>query len=195
MRDALLRLNPDIAAAPDRADEVIHKLRAIVLAVRGEGLIRANELFTGWLRGEMSLPFGRNHEHVTIRLIDFDDLDANQYVVTTQYTIRAGAAERRADLVLLVNGLPLVVVEAKTPVRPSVSWFDGARQISDDYERFVPELFAPNVFNVATEGKTLRYGAIGAPVELWGPWQEAETTDYTDFTDSKEKSVESVKSV
>jgi type I restriction enzyme R subunit len=195
VRDALLRLNPAIAAAPDRADEVIHKLRAIVLAVRGEGLIRANELFTGWLRGEMSMPFGRNHEHVTIRLIDFDDLDANQYVVTTQYTIRAGAAERRADLVLLVNGLPLVVVEAKTPVRPSVSWFDGARQISDDYERFVPELFAPNVFNVATEGKTLRYGAIGAPVELWGPWQEAETTDYTDFTDSKEKSVESVKSV
>ena len=102
VRDALLRLNPAIAAAPDRADEVIHKLRAIVLAVRGEGLIRANELFTGWLRGEMSMPFGRNHEHVTIRLIDFDDLDANQYVVTTQYTIRAGAAERRADLILVV---------------------------------------------------------------------------------------------
>lgn len=174
VREALIRLNPSIAAQPDRADEVLHKLRAILLSVRGEGLIRANELFTAWLRGEMSMPFDRNNEHVTVRLIDFDDLDANQYVVTTQYTFRAGAAERRADVVLLVNGFPLVIVEAKTPVRPSVSWFDGARQIHDDYERFVPELFAPNVFNVATEGKALRYGAVGAPVELWGPWAPSE---------------------
>jgi type I restriction enzyme R subunit len=139
--------------------------------VRSEGLIRANERFTGWLRGEMSLPFGPNHEHVTIRLIDYDDLNHNHYILTTQYIFRAGAAERRADVVLLVNGLPLVLVEAKTPVRPSVSWLDGALQVHNDYERFVPELFACNVFSVATEGKTLRYGGIGRPVELWGPWR------------------------
>ena len=72
---------------------------------------------------------------------------------------------------LLVNGFPLVIVEAKTPVRDAVSWVDGALQVHNDYERFVPELFACNVFSVATEGKELRYGAVRTPVEQWGPWR------------------------
>jgi len=170
LQEALIRLNPEIAARPERADEVLYKLRAIVLSVRADGLIRANEEFTAWLRGERSMPFGENNAHVTVRLVDFDDLDRNQYVATTQLTFRAGTAERRADLVLFVNGLPLVLVEAKTPVRNAVSWFDGAKQIHDDYERFVPELFTPNVFNLATEGKELRYGAVHTPLDQWGPW-------------------------
>ena len=174
VREALIRLNPDIAAQPERADEVIYKLRAIVLGVRSDGLVSANEEFTAWLRGERSMPFGPNHEHVTVRLVDFEDASQNQYVVTTQYTFRAGPAERRADLILLVNGFPLVLVEAKTPVRNAVSWVDGALQVHNDYERFVPELFTCNVFSVATEGKDLRYGSIHMPVELWGPWREEE---------------------
>lgn len=170
VREALIRLNPEIAAQPDRADEVLYKLRAIVLAVRSDGLIRANEEFTAWLRGERSMPFGQNNEHVPVRLIDFDNLDQNQYVVTQQFTFRAGSAERRADLVLLVNGLPLVLIEAKTPTRSAVSWVDGAVQVHDDYEKHVPELFVCNVFSVATEGKEYRYGSLGLPIKDWGPW-------------------------
>ena len=94
VREALIRLNPAIAEHPDRADEVIYRLRAIVLSVRSDGLIKANEEFTAWLRGDRSMPFGPHHEHVTVRLIDFDDLDANQYVATTQLTFRAGPARK-----------------------------------------------------------------------------------------------------
>ncbi|MGU5617659.1 type I restriction endonuclease subunit R [Aeromonas caviae] len=170
LRDALIRLNPEIAAQPDRADEVLYKLRAIVLSVRSDGLIRANEEMTAWMRGERSMPFGQNHEHVPVRLIDLDDLTQNQYIVTQQFTYRAGPTERRADLVLLVNGLPLVLIEAKTPVKKCISWVDGAVQVHDDYEKFVPELFVCNVFSVATEGKVFRYGSVGLPVKDWGPW-------------------------
>ncbi|MEA1052900.1 type I restriction endonuclease [Lamprobacter modestohalophilus] len=192
VREALIRLNPEIAAHPDRADEVLYKLRAIVLSVRSDGLIRANEEFTAWLRGERSMPFGKDGEHVTVRLLDFDDLAQNQYLVTTQYLFRAGPAERRADLVLLINGLPLVLIEAKTPVRPSVSWVDGAIQVHTDYEQFVPELFACNVFSVASEGKELRYGSIRMPVQLWGPWRpedEAEQHTTPSSLASLEKSI------
>ncbi|HHA2607231.1 type I restriction endonuclease subunit R [Stenotrophomonas maltophilia] len=170
LRDALIRLNPEIAAQPDRADEVLYKLRAIVLSVRSDGLIRANEEMTAWMRGERSMPFGHNNEHVPVQLIDLDDLTQNQYIVTQQYTYRAGPTERRADLVLLVNGLPLVLIEAKTPVKKCISWVDGAVQVHDDYEKFVPELFVCNVFSVATEGKSYHYGSIGLPVKDWGPW-------------------------
>ena len=191
LRDALIRLNPEIASQPERADEVLYKLRAIVLSVRSDGLIRANEEFTAWLRGERSMPFGQNNEHVTVKLINYDDLEKNQYIVTTQYTFRAGTSERRADLVLFVNGLPLVLVEAKTPVRHAVSWFDGAKQIHDDYERFVPELFACNVFSVATEGKDLRYGAVHMPLDQWGPWRPEETITANGLVDIR-KSAESL---
>jgi type I restriction enzyme R subunit len=170
VREALTRLNPEIAAQPDRADEVLYKLRAIILSVRTDGLIRANEEMTAWLRGERSMPFGQNNEHVPVRLIDFDNLEQNQYVVTQQFVYRAGSAERRADLVLLVNGFPLVLIEAKTPTRSAVSWVDGAVQVHDDYEKYVPELFVCNVFSVATEGKEYHYGSLGLPVKDWGPW-------------------------
>ena len=183
VRDALIRLNPEIAAQPDRAEEVLYKLRAIVLSVRSDGLIKANEEFTAWLRGDRSMPFGENHEHTTVRLLDFDDLSRNQYVVTQQYTFRAGPAERRADLVLLINGFPLVLLEAKTPVRPSVSWVDGALQVHNDYEKYVPELFACNVFSVASEGKELRYGSVRMPVNLWGPWRVDEAAAPSGLSD------------
>jgi type I restriction enzyme, R subunit len=171
LREALIRLNPDIAAQPDRAEDVLYRLRAILMGVRSDGLVKANEEFAAWLNGERSMPFGERGEHVTIRLIDFEDLERNQYVVTTQFTVRAGASEKRADLVLLVNGIPLVVIEAKTPVRASESWFDAAVQIHDDYEHNVPELFVPNVVSIATEGKEFRYGSIGLPLDLWGRWR------------------------
>jgi len=116
------------------------------------------------------MPFGPNHEHVAVRLVDFDDPANNHYVLTTQYSFRAGATTQRLDLVLLVNGFPLVVIEAKTPVRSSVSWADGAHQIQR-YEADAPELFVSNVFSVATEGKDLRYGSLKLPLKDWGPWR------------------------
>lgn len=176
LRESLIRLNPEIAAQPDRVDDVLYRLRAIIMGVRSDGLVKANEEFAAWLTGERSMPFGKDGEHVTIRLIDFANPSGNEYIVTNQFTYRAGATGKRADLVLLVNGIPLVVIEAKTPVRASQSWLDGAIQIHDDYERNVPELFVPNLLSVTTEGKEFRYGSIGLPVELWGPWRiEAES--------------------
>src|ERR1043166_7399397 len=70
VREALVKLNPEIAAQPDRADEVIYALRAILLSLQADGLVRANENFMAWLRGEKTMPFGPNGEHVSIRLVD-----------------------------------------------------------------------------------------------------------------------------
>ena len=171
LRDALIRLNPEIAAKPYHGDDVLYRLRAIVMGARSDGLVKANEEFTAWALGERSMPFGANGQHVTIRLIDFDNIEQNSFVVTQQFTFRAGKTEKRADLVLLVNGLPLVLIETKTPVRSCESWLDAALQIHDDYEQNIPELFVPNVFSVATEGKEFRYGSVRMPVDIWGPWR------------------------
>ncbi len=174
LREALINLNPEIAAEPDRADEVIYNLRAILLAVQADGLVRANENFMAWLRGEKTMPFGKNGEHVPVRLVDAVNPTNNNLVVTNQWTYQAGSVEKRFDVVFVVNGLPLVIGEAKTPTRSAVTWFDGAYQINEIYEKQVPAMFVPNIFSFATEGKAYRYGSIKMPIDLWGPWRTEE---------------------
>lgn len=176
LRQALVRLNPEIAAEPSRAEEVLHRLRAILLSVGQVGLVRANEEFARWLRGEMSMPFGKNGEHSTVRLLDFERPANNTWVCSNQFKIRARET-KIPDLVLLVNGIPLVVGEAKTAVRPSVSWLDGAMDIHDIYENTVPALFVPTVFNFASDGKDFRYGGVRTPLEFWSPWRLDESHD------------------
>jgi type I restriction enzyme, R subunit len=123
---ALVRLNPDIAAQPERADEVLYRLNAILLSVSTDGLVRANQAMMDWLRNDKTMPFGENHQHVPIKLIDFDDLNNNTYIVAEEVTFKPSRVEKRFDHVLYVNGIPLVVGEAKTPVDSRWSWFDGA---------------------------------------------------------------------
>ena len=170
LKQALIDLNPEIKAQPERADEVIYKLRSILLSVNSTGLVRANEEFAEWLKGNKTMPFGKNYAHVSVKLIDFDVIENNKFQLVNQFSIR-NRETKRPDIVMFVNGIPLVVGEAKTPVRPSVSWLDAASDIHDGYENSVPELFVPNVFSFATEGKELYYGAVRTPLEFWAAWR------------------------
>lgn len=180
VRAVLVALNPEIEADPVKADEVIHRLRALLISARASPHpVVANEEFMAWLTGQKSMPFGPNGEHTTVRLIDFDHLDddsANHWAISTEVIFRQGRVEKRFDLVLWCNGFPLVVGEAKSPTRPAYTWIDGAAQVHE-YEQSVPQFFVPNVFSFATEGKDFRYGTVGMKVELWGPWREESTVE------------------
>ncbi len=170
LKDALIRLNPEIAAKNELADEVIYKLRAILISVNQIGLVKANEEFFKWLGGDKTMPFGENNRHVPVRLLDFEDLSQNRYIITNQYRIHHRET-KVPDIVLFINGIPVVVGEAKTPIRPSVSWLDGAYEIHDVYENAVPQLFVPNILSFATEGKLLYYGSVRCPLDFWAPWR------------------------
>lgn len=170
LKAALLRLNPEINQKPELADEVIYKLRAILISVNQIGLVKANEEFFQWMTGEKTMPFGENNRHVPVRLIDFENFTNNKYVITNQFRIHHRET-KIPDVVMMINGIPVVVGEAKTPIRPSVSWLDGAHEIHNIYENAVPQLFVPNILSFATEGKELFYGAIRCPLEFWAPWR------------------------
>jgi type I restriction enzyme R subunit len=173
--EALRRLNPAIAAHPERVDEVLPRLRATILAVRDDGLVESNRRMTGWLRGQETVRFVGTDDYVPVRLIDFDHPRANSLVVSTEVTHHPGTEERRYDLVLWVNGFPVVVGETKTPVRQTTSWLNAAGDIHGAYEVKTPGFFVPNVLSFATEGKEFRYGAVRQPAEMWLPWSR--TTD------------------
>lgn len=177
LKDALIRLNPEISANNALADEVIYKLRAILITVEQMGLVRANEEFFKWLTGDKTMPFGENNRHVPVRFFDFRDLSNNEYIVTNQYRVHHRET-KIPDIVLFINGIPVVVGEAKVPTRPSVSWLDGAHEIHNIYEKNVPQLFVPNILSFATEGKELHYGGVRTPLDFWSPWRlESEEDD------------------
>lgn len=176
LKESLCRLNPDIERNPENADEVIRKLRAILFTVANVGLVRANEEFAKWLRNEHSLPFGPKGEHVKIKLIDYKELKANSFILTNQFKVHARET-KIPDVVMFINGIPVVVGELKTPVRPAVSWYDGAHEVHDIYENAVPQLFVPNILSFASEGKELFIGAVRTPLEFWAPWRIEDEKD------------------
>ncbi|MDR0454913.1 MAG: HsdR family type I site-specific deoxyribonuclease [Deferribacteraceae bacterium] len=170
VRDALIRLNPEIAAKPEYADDVIYKLRTLILTVQPHNLVTQNEKFKMILFEENSYPFGKDGRMIPIRFFSAGaDFKLNEFVVTNQWIFPKDEGGKRLDIVLLVNGFPIAIGELKTPSRAAVTWLDGASDISA-YEKSIPQMFVTNVFNFASEGKHFRFGAINMPINLWGPW-------------------------
>ncbi|MBO2455429.1 type I restriction endonuclease subunit R [Actinomadura barringtoniae] len=168
LRDAIVRLNPGVIAGFD-VDSVVEEIAASVNAVEG-GLVRANEQVLHLLRGRKEFRDADGVWHA-LKIIDFELLAANTLVVSDEVTITVpGKRPRRFDLVYWVNGLPLVVVEVKSPTAQS-GWADAAREINDVYATEYPWFFTPNVFAVASDGLKLRFGAAGAPTNLWQPFR------------------------
>lgn len=176
VRDALIRLNPEIAEDPSRADAVIYKLRTLILSVQPHNLVTQNEIFKKLIFEENSYPFGKDGRMIPIRFFGTmtkENLALNEYVVTNQWVYPIQEGGHRFDIVLLINGFPIAIGELKTPVRSSVTWLDGASDIAN-YEKSVAPMFVTNVFNFATEGKMFRYGSVGMPVNMWGPWHTSD---------------------
>jgi type I restriction enzyme, R subunit len=172
---SLKKLNPEIGETPGRAEEVLAKLRAVLLGVRNDGLVSSNEEFVAWLCGRRTIKYIGTNKDVQVNLIDFENPKANSLRVTTEATFHIGREHRRYDVVLWVNGFPLVVGEMKTPKDKNISWLNGATDIHNAYEKKTPEFFVPNVLSFASEGREFRYGAVGQPPELWLNWSS--TTD------------------
>ena len=183
---ALVRLNPMVAEQPSRVDEVLRPLKAAILSARTQGLVAVNEELTRWLRGNQTVKFVGTDKHVPVCLIDFDDVTNNRFVVSgpgmghvgrqaeVQYpklSVQGGSA---FDVVLWVNGMPLVVGETKSP-SSQWSWLNGANDVHAHYEKKHPAFFATNLLSFATEGKEFHYGSVGQPGEKWLQW--GHTTD------------------
>ena len=168
LRDAIVRVNPGVIDGFD-VDAVVEEIVATVNAVEG-GLVQANEQVLHLLRGHKEFRDTAGVWHA-LKIIDFEHPAANTLIVSDEVSITVpGKTSRRFDLVYWVNGLPLVVAEVKSPTAKS-GWADAVREINDVYATDYPWFFTPNVFAVASDGLKLRFGAAGAPTNLWQPFR------------------------
>ncbi len=104
------------------------------------------------------------------RIIDFEDPDANDWLVVNQFTIKEDAGERRPDLLVFVNGLPIAVFEFKSPTAEKATIAGAYRQI-ETYKRDLPGLLAYNEIVVVADGTQARIGSLTAPFERFSAWK------------------------
>jgi type I restriction enzyme, R subunit len=130
-----------------------------------DGIPIESEMADGTVRGAIA------------RVIDFDDAEANDWLVTGQPTVSEAGYRHRPDLVVFVNGLPLVVIELKSPAGAGAT-VEGAQRQLEIYQRELPSLFATNAFLVASDGARARVGPVGAGPERFKPWRPADADDH-----------------
>lgn len=167
---AIDRLNPAIPAEA-RADAVRK-----VLATEKPSLVEENRRLHKLMVEGVDVEFYSDDGTIRgdkVHLIDFTDQDRNDWLATSQFTVIEGSINRRPDVVVFVNGLPLGVIELKAPGGENATLAGAFNQLQT-YKAQIPSLFRTNAVLVTSDGITARVGSLTADQERFMPWR---TTD------------------
>jgi type I restriction enzyme R subunit len=174
LSSAVQRLNPAIPAAA--RDEALR----MVLNPNNPALISANREFHRWLVEGVPVEYQKDGETGgdRVRLIDFGDVARNDWVAVNQFSIQGPKHTRRPDVILFVNGLPLVVLELKNPGDENADIWGAFNQLQA-YKEDIPDLFVYNELLVISDGISARMGSLTADKERFMTWRtiDGHTTD------------------
>ncbi|MCC6247823.1 MAG: type I restriction endonuclease subunit R [Rubrivivax sp.] len=166
LREAITRLNPQVPAAA--RDDALRR----VLNPNVPGLVNANRQVHRWLVDGVPVEFQKDGETrgARVRLLDFADVAANDWLVVNQLTVQGPKVTRRADVVLYINGLPLVVLELKNPGDEDADIWTAWNQLQA-YQQDIPDLFHPNALQVISDGVVARLGSLTSDRERFMAWR------------------------
>ena len=155
----------------DTPDDAINAALLKVRDIAGGTVLERNRIFTDYLQNGIEAPYFSHGEERTaiVDLIDFDHPERNLFQVVNQWTV-IGRCERRADVVLFVNGLPLVVLELKNPSKPETTCHDAFLQLKN-YQYDIPELFTCNQICVVSDMVLTKAGTITADESWFKEWK------------------------
>ncbi len=166
LREAIDRLNPFIppVARIDALQQVLNLDTPVLLA--------ANRTFHQLLVNGVSVEYQKDGETRGdfVRLIEFTDASANEWLAVNQYSIKGAKYTRRPDIILFVNGLPLVLLELKNPADEKADIWKAYDQIQT-YKEQIPDVFQYNELLVITDGTEARLGSLSANVERFMAWR------------------------
>ncbi|WP_103981838.1 type I restriction endonuclease subunit R [Helcococcus massiliensis] len=178
-KESLLRINPDVSfEIIERAIQEIKHIDAGLLEAR-------NETFFEYLQNGISISYYEDNEEKTeiVYLIDYDDLDNNSFVVSNQFNV-IGKALKIPDVVIFINGLPLVVVELKSASTEQADVWSAYRQIRN-FQSDIEDFFVYNAFNVISDLTETKFGTITSKESWYKDWKttdgQYESTKYADY--------------
>jgi type I restriction enzyme R subunit len=170
LRQGLARLNPNLSI--EAIDDTFRKIPR----PEGPTLDARNRVIHRWLVDGVTIEYRRADGSIAgaqARVLDFDDPDNNDWLAVNQFTVAENKHNRRPDIVLFVNGLPLVVIELKNAADENATIWTAFHQLQT-YQQEIPSLFAYNAALVVSDGMEARIGAVGAGREWFKPWRTIE---------------------
>lgn len=146
---------------------VIRQLRDL----RGQELIQANQLFQKYLSEGIKVFDKIKEKYITVRLFDEKN---NILAITNQYVMVSAHPDyekQKPDMVLYMNGLPISVIELKSPTLESENTLEKAYRQIDNYKLYLPNLFVYNVFNIISDGNITKVGSLTASLSRFQNWR------------------------
>ena len=173
LEDSLRRINKKLPNAA--IQEAILKISN----VEGGSLEQRNETFTDYLQSGVEVRYfdGKEERDDIVRLLDFENPDDNSFHAVNQWTF-VEYSEKRPDLIVFVNGMPLVLFELKSPSREETDASDAYLQLRN-YMHHIPSIFVPNVFCVMSDMAETRVGTITADEDRYVAWKSVDG-DYSE---------------
>ncbi|MDR4507876.1 MAG: type I restriction endonuclease [Candidatus Brocadiaceae bacterium] len=169
LQTAVGRINPEIPE--DIREDAVKQ----ILRLNSPELITNNETFHRMLTEGIKVSYQRNGSDRgdLVWLIDFQNPDNNEFLVTNQFTIIENGVNKRPDIILFVNGLPLVVIELKNPADENATVISAFRQLQT-YKEAIPSLFTYNGFMIISDGLEAKAGSLSAGLSRFMAWKTAD---------------------
>lgn len=172
LRNAIFSLNTELPT--DALEEAVKK----VLRINSPDTIANNKLFHEYLTEGVPVEYRKENtmRGDRVRLVDFDKINNNDFLVVNQYTIIENNQTKRPDLLLFVNGLPLVVIELKSATDENATIQSAYKQIQT-YKSTIPSLFNFNEICIISDGVDARAGALSAGISRYLTWKVKDNSD------------------
>jgi type I restriction enzyme R subunit len=164
---SIQRINRNLSAGDDEINRILNELK---LTSRGhEGVKRILNFY----KFGIPVKFEKDRVVKYVKIFDYEDIENNEFIVSPQVYYK-GKDVIRTDIMLYINGIPLVNIECKNPTEVGISWYNAYRQIKD-YEKIVPELYKYVQIGIAAESKAKYFPIIPWLDEVnLGEWREEE---------------------
>ena len=170
LREALSRLNPDIPThALEEAVDVLSKPQSPSLIINNR---QFHEMLLDGVPVEYERASGDESERIgdRVKLFDFNDASNNQFLAVNQFTVAGTKNPRRPDIVVFVNGIPLSVIELKSPSDLNADIWKAWQQL-ETYKEEISDLMVYNEALIISDGVNARIGSLTAPKERFTPWR------------------------
>jgi len=167
LRKKLAELNPEATA------ETLDKAIRRVTNIQGAGLLDENKVFHKELVSNITIEqeTGEGRRGLTIKFIDFENPDKNEFLAVNQFWVKGPKLTDRPDIVIFVNGIPVAVIECKSPIAKETGVIDAVEQLAR-YQREIPALFRTNQLLLGMNLFGAKYGVVGAGMEAFHEWRE-----------------------
>ena len=164
--DCLVRINKKLPV------EAIHEAITKLKNFDSGSLVQKNKIFTGYLQSGIEVKYFHKGEERSsiVYLVDYDKADNNDFYAVNQYTYIENENNRRPDIILFINGLPLVLIELKSPSKDEVGAENAYNQIRN-YMQDIPSMFIYNAICVISDLSTNKAGTITSGLDRFMEWK------------------------